>query len=326
MSALENEMFEDLAYDEAEGMSEFYDESLGMDESDYFDEDEVNDDFDDEDEFEAASSYEDDFDDFEDSDDFEDFDDFEEFEGFSEHDGFDESDEFDDEDEEAMDSVMAFALDSEDSDEFFKKLFRRAKKAVKKGIKVVRKVKRVVGKVGRIAAPILSVIPLPQAQIAARVARLAGRLRAEGASEDEVLEAVAEIATKDKRALPIIAGLTAQTILKGKGQSMSLRARKKVVKDMKKAAKILIHKRGPKAIRALPKIVKSVKRSTANKGTPSIVKTKIVKNTAIKVAKSPTLTRKLAKPSVKAKIAAKKVAKARSYTIAGPAKITVTAI
>ena len=323
MSALENEMFEDLAYDEAEGMSEFYDESLGMDESDYYDEDEVNDDFDDEDEFEAASSYEDDF---EDSDDFEDFDDFEEFEGFSEHDGFDESDEFDDEDEDAMDSVMAFALDSEDTDEFFKKLFRGAKKFAKKAVKVARKAAPIIGKIGRIAAPILSKLPFPQAQLAARLAKLAGRLRAEGASENEVAEAMAEIATKDKRALPIIAGLTAQTILKGKGRSMSFKARKKVVKDMKKAAKVLVSKRGPKAIRALPKIVKSVKRSTANKGTPSIVKTKIVKNTAIKVAKSPTLTRKLAKPSVKAKIAVKKVAKARSYTIAGPAKITVTAI
>ncbi len=323
MSALENEMYEDLEYEEAEGMSEFYDEELGMDESDYYDEDEFNDDFDDE--FEASSFNEDDSDDFED---FDDFDDFDEFEGFSEYDGFDESDEFDDEDgsEEAMDSVMAFALDSEDTDEFFKKLFRKAKKFAKKAVKVARKAAPIIGKIGRIAAPILSKLPFPQAQIAARVARLAGRLRAEGASEDEVLEAVAEIATKDKRALPIVAGLTAQTILKGKGQAMSFKARKKVVKDMKKAAKLLVRKRGSKAVRALPKIVKSVKRSTANKGTPSIVKTKIVKNTAIKVAKSPTLTRKLAKPSVKAKIAAKKVVKARSYTIPGPARITVTAV
>ncbi len=316
MSALENEMFEDLAYDEAEGMSDLYDENLGMDESDYYDEDEINDDFDDEDEFEASAFYEDEFDEF---------DEFDAADEYDEFDEFDEYDAFEDEDE-AMDSVMAFALDSEDTDEFFKKLFRGVKKFAKKAVRVARKAAPVIGKIGRIAAPILSKIPLPQAQIAARVAKLAGRLRAEGASDEEILEAVAEVASKDRRALPIVAGLTAQTILKGKGQAMSFGSRKKVVKDMKKAAKVLVRKRGPKAVRALPKIVKSVKRTTARKGTPTKAKVNIVKNTAVKVAKSPTLVRKLAKPSVKAKIAAKKVVKDRSYTIPGPAKITVTAV
>lgn len=303
MSALE-ELYEDYAYEEAEGMSDLYDEDLEMDEMDYYDEDDFDDEFDDgfddDDDFDESNYFDDDFDDY---------DDFDEY---------DEDDDFEDDEEDALDNMMAYALDSEDADEFFKKLFRRVKKFAKKA-------KRVIGKVGRIAAPILSKIPLPQAQVAARVARLAGRLRAEGASEDEILEAVAEIAVRDRRALPIVAGLTAKTILKSKGKAMSFQARKKVVKDMKKAAKVLVSKQGPKAIRALPKIAKSVKRATAMKGTPTKTKVMIVKRSAMKVAKSPAMTRKLARPSAKAKMAAKQVVKARSYTIPGPARITITA-
>ena len=314
MSALEEELYEDLAYEEAEGMSDFYDEDLEMDEMDYYDEDEFDEDEDDEDEYETSDYFDDEFDDFD------------EVDEVDEYDDFDEYDEFEDEEEDAMDSIMAFALDSEDTDEFFKKLFRGVKKFAKKAVRVARKAAPIIGKIGRIAAPILSAIPLPQAQLAARLAKMAGRLRAEGASEEEILDVMAEIATKDRRAIPIVAGLTAKTILKGKGRAMSFGARKKVVKDMKKAAKVLVRKQGPKAIRALPKIAKSVKRTTARKGTPIKAKVMIVKRTAMKVAKSPTMTRKLAKPSVKAKMAARKVVKGKSYTIPGPAKITITAV
>lgn len=311
MSAIEQELYDDLGYEEAEGMSDLYDEDLEMDEMDYYDEGE-SDEFGDEDEFEASDYFEDEFDEFD------------EMSEYDEYDEFDESDEFEDE-EEAMDNVMAFALDSEDTDEFFKKLFRGVKKFAKKAVRVARKAAPIIGKIGRIAAPILSKIPLPQAQLAARIAGLAGRLRAEGASDEEILDAIAEVAAKDRRALPIVAGLTAKTILKGKGQAMSFGARKKVVKDMKNAAKVLVRKQGPKAIRALPKIAKSVKRTTAMKGTPTMAKAKIVKSSALKVARNPALTRKLAQPSVKAKMAVRKVMKARSYTIPGPTKITISA-
>ena len=97
---------------------------------------------------------------------------------------------------------------------------------------------------------------------------------------------------------------------------------------MKGAAKNLVRKRGPKAIRALPKIAKSVKRNAAIKGTPSVTALKVVRRTANKVAKSPTLTRKLAKPSAKAKRTVKKAGadgKGRSYVIQGPTRITISA-
>ncbi len=299
----EEDLFDDLAYEEAEGAADFYDEFDEFDELDEYDE---FDEYDELDEF----------------DDFDDYDEFDEYDELDEYDDFDEYDEFDDFEDDAMDDAMAYALDSEDADEFFKKLFRGIKK-------VAKKVAPVIGKVARVAAPILSKIPHPYAQIGSKAARLLGRLRAEGASEEEALEVMAEVAVRDKRAIPLVAGLAAKTVLKSKGKAMSHGARKKVVKDMKKAAKILVRRRGRKAIRALPKIAKSVKRTAAVKRQPGRVRGTVVKKTAAKVARSSTLTRKLAKPTRTGKRAVRKAMGGRgtrSFTIPGPSRVTVSRI
>jgi hypothetical protein len=158
---------------------------------------------------------------------------------------------------------------------------------------------------------------------------MAQRLRAEGASEDEGLEAFAELAVKNPRLLPVVAGVAARSVLKSKGARMSKPARKQAVKQMKSAAKTLVRKRGPVAIRALPKIAKSVKRNAAAKGTPASTAVKVVRRTAAKVATSPALTRKLARPSPSAKrrvklVVRRSLVRPRSYVIPGPARITIT--
>jgi hypothetical protein len=329
MSALEEDLFEDLAYEEAEGMAEMEDE-LEMDEFDEFDEgyedefdveafaDEDALDFDGmEDEFEAAGEY------------FDEFDAYDEFEGFDEFDeaAFDEADE-------ALDNVMAYALGAEDADEFFGRLFKGLKSIGKKVVSGIRKAAPVVGKIASGVSRVASMIPHPYAQAIGRVAgvvgkgaRLAQRLRMEGASEEEALDAFAELAVRDPRALPIVAGLTARTVLKSKGARLSPAARKQVVKQMKGAAKTLVRKRGPAAVRALPKIARSVRRTAIAKGTPAVTAAKVVRKTASKVARSPTLTRKLARPSPKAKSMVKKagVGGKRSYVIQGPTRITISA-
>lgn len=328
MSALEEDLFEDLAYEEAEGMAEMEDE-LDMDE---FDVDEFDEDF--EDEFEVEAFADEDAFDFEEMDDeFEAVDEF--YDEYDDYDAFDAYDEADfDEADEALDNVMAYALGAEDADEFFGRLFKGLKKIGKKVIRGVRKAAPVVGKIASGVSRVASMIPHPYAQAIGRVAgivgkgaRLAQRLRMEGASEEEALEAFAEMAAKDPRALPIVAGLTARTVLKSKGARLSPAARKRVVKQMKGAAKNLVRKRGPAAVRALPKIAKSVRRTAVAKGTPSVTAAKVVRKTASKVAKSPTLTRKLARPSAKAKRMVKKagVAGKRSYVIQGPTRITISA-
>ncbi|MCG7981949.1 MAG: DUF5102 domain-containing protein [Candidatus Thiodiazotropha lotti] len=326
MSALEENLFDELDYEEAEGMAEFGDE-FEMDEMEYDEFDDEFDEFDDEDSMDegvyAFDEYGDEFDD--------EFGEVDEF--YDEYDDFDAF-EFEDADE-ALDDVMAYALGAEDADEFFGRLFKKLKSVGKKVVRGIKKAAPVVGKIAGGISKVAKMIPHPYAQAIGRVAgvvnkgaRLAQRLRMEGASEEEALEAFAEMASKDTRAIPMVAGLTAKTILKSKSARLSPAARKRVVKQMKGAAKNLVRKRGPKAIRALPKIAKSVKRNAAVKGTPSVTALKVVRRTANKVAKSPALTRKLAKPSVKAKRTVKKAGadgKGRSYVIQGPARITISA-
>lgn len=312
MALYEEEMFDELAYDEAEGAADAFDE---YDEYDEYEE------FDELDEFGESDEF-DEYDEFDETNEFDDSDEFEEY------DESDEFDEFDDFEEDEFDTAMAYALSAEDEDEFFKKLFRGIKKVAKKVRRVVRKAAPVVGRIARIAGPILSKIPHPYAQIGAKAARLLGRLRAEGASEEDALEAFAEMAVHDRRVLPIVAGIGARTILKSRGKRMSLAQRKRAVKDIKLAAKILVARRGPKAIRALPKIVRSVKRTAAVKSTPPTMRAKVVKNAAKKVAASANLTRKLAKPKAKAIAMVRKAnvtGGGKSYVIPGPTRITISA-
>lgn len=319
----DEELFDDLAYDEAEGMADVYDD-FDVDDFDEWDEWDEGDEFDEFDEFDVEG-----FDEWDEEDEWDEFDEADEW------DDYDEWDDFESDEEEAMEDAMAYALASEDTDEFFKKLFRGIKK-------VARKVAPVIGKVARVAGPILSKIPHPYAQAAGMAARLLGKLRAEGATEEEAMEAMAELAAKDKRAVPIVAGLAARSLIKSKGKRMSFRARKQVVKDVNKAAKILVKKRGKKAIRALPRIVKSVKRTAAVKRQPVKVRPKVVKKTAIKVVRSPRLVRKLSKPKPKAvrlvRIIKRTTAPTitavpsvvrsgtRSYTLPGPTRITITSL
>jgi hypothetical protein len=261
MQRMEEDFMEDLFYDEAEGAAEFGEEEWeGYEAADEAD-------FGEEEEWEGADEaymegYED--------------------EGFDEYEDYGEG--FDDYDS-AMEDAMAYALGAEDSDEFLGGIW--------KGIK---KVGRVVGKVARVAAPIARLIPHPYAQLAAKGLGLIGKLRAEGASEDEALDAFAELASYDESALPIVAGLAARKLVKRRGAHLPLPARRHLVRTMHHAAKTLVHQRGPKAIRALPKVVSSVKRTAAVKGTPIKVMPKVVARTVNKVVKSKPLVKKLSKP------------------------------
>ncbi len=324
MYALEDDLYEDLAF-EAEGEAELGDELEMEDYAEDFEED-FGDDFDDAFEMEA----------YEDDDFYED--DFDAFDAYEGYDAYEDDDFEDDYAEEALEDAMVYALGADETDEFLGKLLSGLKKV---GRKVVRGVKKYAPAVGRIAGrvgKVASLIPHPYAQaigkaagVVGKAARLAAKLRAEGASEEDALEAFAEMAAKDPRALPIVAGLTARTVLKKKSARMSPVARKKVVKQMKGAAKTLVAKRGPGAVRALPKIAKTVKRNAIAKGVPPTAAVKVVKRTAAKVASKPGLARKLSKPSPTAKRIVRAAGAAggavvpRSYRIPGPARITITA-
>jgi hypothetical protein len=292
MAMRQQDIMADLAYAEAEGPADMWE-----DESDLF-----------------ADGYEDDS-----------YEDAGDFFGEDEADWYEDEMEADEADE-SIGRALGSILGAEDEDEFFGKLFSAAKNIIKKAAPVV-------GKIARGAAPILSMIPHPAAQIGSKVAGVLGKLKAEGGSVEDALEAVAEVAVRDRRALPIVAGLAARSVVKNKGAAMPPAQRQQVARTMTNAAKNLVASGGPTAIRALPKITKSVKRTAAARGTPVNVRPKAVARTAAKVAQNPPLLRRLSAPSPRGQAI---VARSpggmvggtnggtRNISVPGPATITIS--
>lgn len=302
MAVTEREMLEDLAYAEAEGSSD-------MGESDEWDRFGESDD-----RFgESDDRFGEDEEMFGESDD---------ADLWDSGDMFGEGDSLEAEEaEESISNSLGSMLGAEDEDEFFGKLLGGIKNIVKKAAPVL-------GKIARGAAPILSMIPHPAAQVASKVANVVGKLKAEGGSVEDALEAVAEIAVRDPRALPVVAGLAARSVLKDRGAAMSPSQRRQAAKSATSAAATLVRNGGPKAIRALPRIVKSVKRTAASKGTPPAMRPKVLARTAAKVAQRPALMRNLSRPSAKGQAIAQRSGggngSVRNIQVPSGATITIT--
>lgn len=297
--------FEDLSF-EAEGPA------MGLGEADGFDgfESELGldgfDGFEAEDSFEGEDSYESDmsFSEFEGEEPFEGED---SFEGEGE-DGF-EADMFED--------AMAHAIGAESEDEFLGRVLSGIKNVASKALPAI-------GNIARVAGPLISKLPGPYGMLGGMAAKLLGNLRFEGGGETDALDAFAEAAAIDRRAIPVVAGAAARTLVKNRGARMSRPARKAMVKQMKAAANTLVRAGGPKAIRALPKIARSVARTAAARGTPPAARAKIVRRTVAKVAARPALLRRLVKPSPAGVQLVRTSHRAiHSYNIPGPARITI---
>ena len=265
MALQAEEMYEELGFDEAEGAAEGFEEEEGFEE------------------MEAAEEFEEDA--FEEGEEFEEFEEGEEFEEFEEGEGFEEFEEGEGFEDEAFEEGMSYALAAEDTDEFFRRLRRLARRAAP-----------IIGRVARVAAPILSRIPHPYAQVAGRVAGVAGRLLPQAESEDEALDAFAELAVANPRAIPIVAGLAARTVVGRRGPMMSPTARRAAVRTVTRAAQTLVARGGPRAIRALPRIARTVRRTAAARGTPTAARPQVVRRTAARVASTPRTARRLSRP------------------------------
>jgi hypothetical protein len=288
--ANEQELLEDLAY-ESEGASELFEEDPEADDS-------------------FENSFEEDA-----------------FGDSSEADVTEDHSEFEDEsnglyaEENDANAVLGNVLGAEDEDEFLGNLVGAVKKFGPKLLSGV-------GQVARMAAPALAMIPHPAAQVGSQVAGLLGKLRAEGASTEDALEAVAEVAVRDRRALPLVAGLAARALVKSKGAQMTPQQRKQAVHSATNAARTLVAAGGLNALRALPKVAMSVRRTAASKGTPAAMRPNILQRTASKVAQNPMLLQKLSRPSPRAQEAVRRNGNGRvqTFTVRGPARIQVTAI
>lgn len=288
MALYEENMFDDLA-DEAEGAAEAYDEFDEMGEADEVDE------ADEADELEEGEGAEE-FDEVDGAEEMEAVDEYDEGDGFDEYDEVDGAEEGEEAGEDALEEALAFALGAEDTDEFFRRMRRVLRRAARGAVNVARRAAPVIGRIARAAAPILRVIPHPLAQGAATAANLLGRLRMEGASEDDALEAMAEIAARNPRLNPVVAGLAARALVRRAGPSLSPTVRRQAVRNAATAARILVQGQGQTAIRALPRVVRSVRRTAATRRTPAAVRARLALNTARRVTASPALARRLARP------------------------------
>jgi hypothetical protein len=121
---------------------------------------------------------------------------------------------------------------------------------------------------------------------------------ADEASEDEALDAFAELAVRNKAARPVVAGLVARKVLGPKAAHMPPAMRKQAVHIIHNAAKQLVRAGGPTAIRALPRLARSVKRTAVARRTPPSARARVLANTAKRVVhRNPRLRRQLTKPS-----------------------------
>lgn len=224
--------------------------------------------------------------------------------------------------EESMEAGLAYALGAEDTDEFFRRL--------RAGL---RRVRGVVGRVARVAAPIARLIPHPAAQIAARGLGLLSNLRAEGACEDEAMDAFAELAAHDESAVPVAAGIAARALIRARGAQLPVPLRRAIVRGVTAAARTLVQNQGPRAVRALPRIVQSVRRTAAIRRTPVRAVPALLRRTAANVARNPRLTARLARPTPAALRRVRPIAagvpalgrtRPRSVFLRGPVRILIT--
>lgn len=275
MDRYEESMFDDLAVDEADDSFDEYEEADSYDEADDgFDE--VDDGFD-EGDVDGGDEYD------------------ESPHGFEAYDeGDDTFDEREDGfDEEAFDELIAQALGAEDADEFFGKIARGLRGA----FNAVKKAAPTIGKIARTVAPIASLIPGVGTAIGG-VANVVGKLMADEASEDEALDAFAELAVRNPAARPVLAGLAARKVLGARAPQMSLAQRRQAVRVIRAATNALVRTGGAGAVRALPRIARSVKRTSVARRTPAAARPRVLANAARRaLSRNPQLKRQLTRPS-----------------------------
>jgi hypothetical protein len=217
---------------------------------------------------------------------------FDAYEDMDTYDEFDVDDAYDDGGAfDALEDEMADALEAEDSDEFF----RRIARGIRSAAQVARRVGRGVGQVARVVAPIASAIPLPQAQAIARVARVAGRLLADGADEFEAVDALVDLAEAEDvmdAAAPAIASMAIRGTMP-QAARLPAATRRQMVQATTRAAQRLATQQGPQAVRALPGVVQTAQRIVQQQGLPPRALPQVIQRVGTRISRNPQLLRRL---------------------------------
>jgi hypothetical protein len=156
---------------------------------------------------------------------------------------------------------------------------------------------------------------------------------AQGFDEMEAFEDLADWFAEEEmdEALPVLAGLAARTLVRplvrrAAGQVGRPIARQ-LVRGATQAARTLIQRRGPRAVRALPRIARSVARTAVRRRLPVTALPQAVRRAAARVAAQPRLVQRLASPAARVTPVRARVGAApgsvRRWRMGGPVEITI---
>lgn len=214
--------------------------------------------------------------------------------GFDEGDAWDEADagddtaDYGDEVGDAIDDLVADALDAGDSDEFLRRLGS-----------IARSVGRGIGSAARVIGPLANMIPLPQAQMIGRIANVAGRLLADGADEFEALDELVDNLDDSEidAAAPVIAGLALRRVMPAVAR-LARPARRQLVRGVARATRTAARRAGPRATRIVPRVVRTVQRAVRQRRISPRAVPRVVQQVTQQVVRRPQAVRRLARPLV----------------------------
>jgi hypothetical protein len=181
-----------------------------------------------------------------------------------------------------LEEAVTDALEAEDSDEFFGGF---------------RNILKTVGNVARKVAPIAKAIPIPQAQLIGGAADLIGNVLADEGDEIDALDELADFADEEDgfdALSPAIAGVAIRGALKHKAAHIPRVQRRQLVKTVSKVAKHIARKHGPRALAAIPGIVRHAHNVVVRKGLSAKHLPHLVARGARLALRSPRVLRKFA--------------------------------
>lgn len=166
--------------------------------------------------------------------------------------------------------------------------------------------------------------------VLARLLPLLQRHAAQGSNETELFEDLGDWFEDEgvDEALPVLAGVAARAavrpLVRRTGSVVSRAAGRQVVRSATQAARTLVRRQGAQAVRALPRIARSVGRAAARWNARPGAVASALRRTAARVAARPALVRRLAHPTAPAstrRLAASGVP--RRIVVRGPVEIIV---
>jgi hypothetical protein len=156
------------------------------------------------------------------------------------------------------------------------------------------------------------------------------RYRSEGLDEAQVFDALAQWFEEEQAelAVPLMAGfaarMVARPLLRQAGAALKPRLRRQMVRRAAEAARILARRRGPRAVRALPSLARSVARCAVRRLLPPRTVPRALQRTATELAARPQLVRQLMHPANPSAPAPR--GNARRIRVAGPVEITISTL